>query len=124
MELSLIDLLPEIMNLYIHNSDLIRSMSEGDIHNLFYYVDMNSILPVNNVITTTNTMNINIFNQKYQTYRIKKSKKQCYICLESFIPDTSLVKVLKCKHIFCVNCISKWVTSYKNECPICKLVID
>ena len=50
--------------------------------------------------------------------------KQCAICLEDFENKMSVIK-LKCGHIFCTECIKKWL---KNSltCPYCrkKLKLD
>ena len=44
--------------------------------------------------------------------------KQCAICLEDFKNGMSVIK-LKCEHIFCTECIKKWL---KNSltCPYCR----
>jgi len=40
---------------------------------------------------------------------------ECPVCYSE--PDTAIV--LKCKHVFCMNCIMKW-TSSSSQCPICR----
>ena len=31
------------------------------------------------------------------------------------------VKLKKCSHIFCEDCIQKWLKNHKNTCPICRV---
>jgi hypothetical protein len=40
---------------------------------------------------------------------------QCPICICDFTADC-IVKVLPCKHIVCLDCISKWVYACPNRC--------
>ena len=43
----------------------------------------------------------------------------CVICMEN---NKSNIK-LKCDHIFCKNCIKKWLTEKSNTCPNCRIEI-
>ena len=43
----------------------------------------------------------------------------CAICMEN---KRSNIK-LKCNHIFCKNCIKKWLTEKSNTCPNCRTEI-
>jgi len=42
----------------------------------------------------------------------------CRVCLTDFEASTSVVE-LPCGHAFHPACISKWLTQFKNNCPIC-----
>jgi hypothetical protein len=44
--------------------------------------------------------------------------KNCSICLDDFI-NYNKVSKLVCEHIFCSNCIKKWLQINK-KCPLCK----
>ncbi|AOM63376.1 putative E3 ubiquitin-protein [Heterosigma akashiwo virus 01] len=44
---------------------------------------------------------------------------ECYICLDKLLRG-SCVRKLRCKHMFCINCIDKWLSKYNNTCPVCK----
>lgn len=58
-------------------------------------------------------------------FRYKKPNfinSECPICLE----NTNLVTLARCKHAFCVECISEWLSSNNYEkvkCPICRKLI-
>jgi hypothetical protein len=45
----------------------------------------------------------------------------CCICLDT--PTQQNGTKLKCKHIFCRKCISKWLEMNTN-CPLCKVVLE
>jgi len=46
-------------------------------------------------------------------------KECCPICLDDFISSTYLRKINKCNHIYCGQCIEKWLEKNHN-CPVCK----
>lgn len=45
---------------------------------------------------------------------------ECGICLT--VKNKS--KKLKCKHLFCEKCISKWLTNFSNSCPVCRTILN
>ena len=47
---------------------------------------------------------------------------KCSICLDTY-KNSSNVTFLKCKHIFHKKCLSIWLLSCSNTCPLCKAVI-
>lgn len=44
----------------------------------------------------------------------------CSICLEEYVDEESIVKELPCQHYFHTECIDEWLTTQRNECPLCK----
>lgn len=69
-----------------------------------------------------------VFNKKYENL-IKKYKMikifgkkhfNCQICMDKCKNNI----VLKCKHIFCIDSISKWIINDNNTCPICRSTIN
>ena len=44
----------------------------------------------------------------------------CNICFTKKI----IGKRLKCRHIFCKKCITKWLTECSNKCPSCRKVLN
>ena len=44
--------------------------------------------------------------------------KDCTICQESL--ESRSVTELKCRHVFCTDCIQKWLTTCRCVCPVCK----
>ena len=57
--------------------------------------------------------------EEYSNTTIKLHDKldECPICFNS--SDIS-IKIKKCNHMFCENCIHKWLREHKNTCPICR----
>lgn len=43
----------------------------------------------------------------------------CVVCLTDFAPDSEVAE-LSCKHAFCPECIGRWVSNHRPQCPICK----
>lgn len=43
----------------------------------------------------------------------------CSFCSEEFTTDT-LVRIVKCKHLFHPECIDKWLCEYSYKCPNCR----
>ena len=61
-------------------------------------------------------------NEEFQNSIIKLDEKleECPICFKE--SDTT-IKILKCNHLFCENCIQSWLIKYKNTCPVCRTVV-
>lgn len=53
----------------------------------------------------------------------KFNDTECSICTEKYIPNQSIVRILKCEHMFCVDCIDKWLSA-NNKCPMCKFNLE
>jgi len=52
-----------------------------------------------------------------------KGCSDCGICLLP-LPTCAFAKELPCKHAFHAACISKWLTQFKNTCPLCNAPIE
>lgn len=55
---------------------------------------------------------------KVRTMVMKKSNKNCAICLEKFEED-QIIKKLECEHIFHRMCFKNWMKKSSN-CPLCR----
>lgn len=43
----------------------------------------------------------------------------CAICQEQFsVSCVDIVEIINCKHLFCGNCLRKWLVAHLN-CPLC-----
>jgi hypothetical protein len=47
----------------------------------------------------------------------------CVICLDELKKGVKVTE-LNCKHIFCTDCINKWLGNESRHCPICKSNIE
>lgn len=45
--------------------------------------------------------------------------QKCSICLGRFVPLSSKVLVLKCKHMYHEECLSNWLVNFRRSCPLC-----
>ncbi|CAO3612167.1 unnamed protein product [Cunninghamella blakesleeana] len=45
--------------------------------------------------------------------------EKCLVCLDDFVPKQS-VRVLKCRHVFHVECVDRWLVESHNSCPSCR----
>jgi hypothetical protein len=43
---------------------------------------------------------------------------ECAVCLTDFTPS-SLVTRLPCRHCYCKQCITEWLTDHGGHCPMC-----
>lgn len=59
-------------------------------------------------------------NEEYynNVEKINKILEECPICFNS---NETTIKIKKCNHVFCEDCIQKWLKSHKNTCPICRV---
>lgn len=48
------------------------------------------------------------------------SSGECIICMDDYVSGVSHVMCLPCYHEFHVDCITRWLTTRKKTCPICK----
>jgi len=46
---------------------------------------------------------------------------ECAVCMQD-IPSVKQ-RTLRCKHIFCTQCINKWQDNGNNTCPLCRSAI-
>lgn len=66
------------------------------------------------------------FKSVYYNTKVKINNDQnmfCPICQSDVKINTEIIRELKCKHTFHLECIDKWFLS-KSECPLCKKNLD
>ena len=49
----------------------------------------------------------------------KKKYNTCSICFDDFI-DNSIIRKIKCSHIFHKHCIDPWLLNQSYKCPVCR----
>ncbi|KAL4884551.1 hypothetical protein BJY04DRAFT_10412 [Aspergillus karnatakaensis] len=52
--------------------------------------------------------------------RLSRSQTTCAICLDDFVPASSVVRELPCGHIYHPGCIDVSLTQSSSLCPLCK----
>lgn len=49
--------------------------------------------------------------------------KDCEFCWDDFVPNESMVRELPCGHAFHPNCVDRYLTSYRDDCPKCRMKV-
>jgi DNA-directed RNA polymerase subunit RPC12/RpoP len=49
----------------------------------------------------------------------KKKYNTCSICFDDF-KDESIIRKIKCSHIFHKDCIDPWLLNQSYKCPVCR----
>ena len=121
-----------IVNNYINTIDRINNENTDDNNgngngngssSEYVFEFSNAFIPASSLVERLfedYMQNKNKLNEEeYTNTTIKLNEKivECPICFNSY--DTS-IKIKKCEHIFCEDCIRKWLQDHKNTCPICR----
>jgi hypothetical protein len=123
---------------YFINDDDEYVFSESDLL-ILDSDDLSSVvfLDTINNISTINGNNMNNMNNSFIKETIKKLGKykkikecnkdilelSCSICIENFKLNEYYRK-LNCNHYFHKRCIDRWIKKDKNECPMCRSLIN
>jgi len=112
-------------NLYhnpiIFNSSNLRLFNTNeesfyDLSNTFF-PSVNFIERIfNDYIENRNKLNDEEYKNNVE--KIHEILQECPVCLTS---SETTVKIKKCNHVFCEDCIQKWLKSHKNTCPVCRV---
>lgn len=72
-------------------------------------------------IQNKNKLNEEEFNNNVDNIKDSNLLIECPICFETY---NDYIKIKKCSHSFCENCIKKWLKEHKNTCPVCRVEIS
>ena len=89
--------------------------SIGNIENFqsFIYENLKDVKIGISLSKLISNSEINIFqNVKNNNHSL------CVICQDDFLAN-DIVRIFKCKHLFHINCIERWLCENK-KCPLCK----
>ncbi|ORZ22658.1 hypothetical protein BCR42DRAFT_368679 [Absidia repens] len=79
--------------------------------------------PARPLTTTQQAIDATLTTQTWSDETTKQSMLQgsdrCLVCLDDFMPKQS-VRVLKCRHVFHVECVDRWLVEAHNSCPVCR----
>ena len=115
-------------NLYynpiIFNSSNLRLFNTDENNEESYYDLSNTFFPTVNFIERIfndyieNKNKLNDEEYKNNVEKIHEILEECPVCFSS---SETTIKIKKCNHVFCEDCIQKWLKSHKNTCPICRV---
>ena len=69
-----------------------------------------------------NSINNPLKQTTCRKYHKNDKYDQCYICQDKFNCRSIIRQIQPCKHIFCEDCIIKWIATNKRTCPICRQI--
>ncbi|KAK6915875.1 Zinc finger, RING-type [Dillenia turbinata] len=58
--------------------------------------------------------------EKFQDIKVLDDGRSCSICLTEFEDEDMVTQLSKCRHVFHLDCIQKWIHVDKFTCPICR----
>lgn len=79
----------------------------------------NFIGPARPITTTQQVIDATLPTRPWSDETSKSER--CLVCLDDFTPKQP-VRVLKCSHVFHVECVDRWLVEAHNSCPICRSV--
>ena len=90
------------------------NLHADDLNSTFFPTSILIESMFNDYLNNKNKLNDNEYSSS-----VKKIKhiKDCPIC---FNTSDKAIKIIKCSHEFCENCIKKWLKNHKNTCPVCR----
>ncbi|KAI8077859.1 uncharacterized protein BX664DRAFT_343689 [Halteromyces radiatus] len=85
---------------------------------------LSSVLGSARPVTTTQhaidaTLPIHLWSDETTKRTMLQDTERCLVCLDDFTPKQS-VRVLKCRHVFHVECVDRWLVEAHNSCPVCR----
>jgi Ring finger domain len=101
------------LTLFIHyGTDLGASSAPNIVVTLVYYI----------YDERPGAVSLDRLNEKIP-FSINSSEGQpdCPICMGA-VEVGQKIRQLPCKHIYHTGCVDKWITSYVNECPLCRSI--
>ncbi|KAI9304261.1 hypothetical protein BJ944DRAFT_267112 [Cunninghamella echinulata] len=110
-------------NSHIQHPALARLSENPSYEDLLWL--SNILGPARPVTTTQQAIDASLPIHSWSDETTKKAMLQdtekCLVCLDDFIPKQS-VRILKCRHVFHVECVDRWLVESHNSCPICRFV--
>ena len=111
-------------NPIVFNSSNFRLFNTNENNEETYYDLSNTFFPTVNFIERIfndyieNKNKLNDKEYKKNVEQINEKLKECPVC---FTSSETTIKIKKCNHVFCEDCIQKWLKDHKNTCPICRV---
>ena len=101
----------ELYNTTVNNEETYNNLSNA------FFPTVNFIERIfNDYIENKNKLNDEEYKKNIE--KIHKILEECPVC---FTSSETTIKIKKCNHLFCEDCIQKWLKSHKNTCPICRV---
>jgi hypothetical protein len=116
---------------YVFSDSDLLILDNDDLSSVVFLDTINnigSIESINNDTLETNCIIKETIKKLGKYKKIKDSNKEildlsCSICIENFKVNEYYRK-LNCNHYFHKRCIDRWIKKDKNECPMCRSLIN
>jgi len=79
----------------------------------------NSLMMGNDILMNLEEEKNTLTEDEFKNLETCSDVTNCAICMD----NKKMNIKLKCNHIFCKNCIKKWLTEKSNTCPNCRTEI-
>ena len=58
-------------------------------------------------------------------HELKNINNYCSVCRDIYSEtDNKELRILKCNHVFCCECIDPWLLNHSHKCPNCRIEMD
>uniref|UniRef100_A0A6C0LGE0 RING-type domain-containing protein n=1 Tax=viral metagenome TaxID=1070528 RepID=A0A6C0LGE0_9ZZZZ len=108
----------------IHHNSQTSNPNIINSSNLRLYDLSNTFFPTVNlieIIFNDYIKNKNKLNDEEYEKNVEKIYEKFDECPVCFTSSETTIKIKKCNHAFCEDCIQTWLKSHKNTCPICRV---
>ena len=93
--------------------------------NLQFNQNMQNMQDVRCVLNNETLENIPMLSYCEISEEIKNINNYCSVCRDSYNnDDQKKLRILKCNHVFCCECIDPWLLNHSHKCPNCRVEMD
>jgi hypothetical protein len=112
----------EFINIHNRICEIKEILSNNRLIKFNFNININNQSKNNNKMQITNA---NFYIKNHENFNIDNNYK-CPICYNYNLKNN--LKILLCKHIFCINCFKNWSNiciekSLSITCPLCRIKI-
>ena len=77
------------------------------------------------ILTQETLNNLPVSQYSEMNGDLKSINNYCSICRDVYNVDTNKeLRILKCNHAFCCECIDPWLLNHSHKCPNCRVEMD
>jgi hypothetical protein len=89
------------------------------------YVNNLNLVDVKSVLTNETLALIPITTYDEMNEELKSINNHCSVCREPYREiNNKNLRILKCSHAFCCECIDPWFLTHSHKCPNCRQEMD
>ena len=109
--------------------NLLAILIARDFQNIINQVNIDqnnlNMEDVRTVLTEETLSNLPIMTYNIMSDELKTINNHCSICRENYNDfEYKNLRLLKCNHVFCQECIDPWLLNHSYKCPNCREEMD